>query len=471
MKRAFLGFCLIISSLFSLCNGQAVLAADPIQWRPIELGPDSSNLFGIWRNASLGHIALFSDEGVRVFHHLDGYCLADTGVVPEFKLYHLEQGSDQLYLHYYDYREMPWLLQNPLVYKRLNKLPEACEGQSEVDSAELIEIFDLVWTLFDRYYAFFEEQDVNWQELRAVYRPRASTLTNDQALFELLSEMLGHLNDGHVNLTWKENTFNAGRPMLRQRLTEAWHRADSKLPEQAFVSRWSQDVRSSVRNLIDAGSYHEGADGALEWGLINGSVGYIRINRFRAFDRAAPSRQAELATLERTLADMKRDLRNADRLIVDVVHNGGGHDAAAMTIVRHFLDEPRDVIEYAAMGSPTVRVSLQPAGAGEKRETILLTSEITASAAESFVLMMKDLPHVTQAGGRTRGGISSLLPKPLPRGFRVTISYQTVRDANGRLFEARGIPPEREIELFPETNLFGNYAQSIRMLAEEDLAD
>ena len=110
--------------------------------------------------------------------------------------------------------------------------------------------------------------------------------------------------------------------------------------------------------------------------------------------------------------------------------------------------------------------ALRPEGARQfTRPVVLLTSEITASAAEVFVLMMRALPHVTHAGERTRGILSGLLPKPLPGGYMVTLSHQTVRDAEGRLFEATGVPPGVEIVLFPEGREATGLADAIRDLA------
>jgi carboxyl-terminal processing protease len=80
--------------------------------------------------------------------------------------------------------------------------------------------------------------------------------------------------------------------------------------------------------------------------------------------------------------------------------------------------------------------------------------------------MMRAFPHVTQVGGRTRGGLSSLLPKPFPNGFLVTLSYQRVLDADGTLFEGIGIPADRPLELFPDGDLRGGFASALSVLAE-----
>jgi hypothetical protein len=60
-----------------------------------------------------------------------------------------------------------------------------------------------------------------------------------------------------------------------------------------------------------------------------------------------------------------------------------------------------------------------------------------------------------------------LLPKPFPNGFMATMAYQHVLDAQGRAFEAQGIPPARPIELYPDDDLTGGFARALRELARE----
>ena len=135
---------------------------------------------------------------------------------------------------------------------------------------------------------------MDWSEARARFRPRAEQAEDAGALFDVLAEMLAPLNDGHVNLSWVDRAFNAGRPELRQRLAEAWRETETDLSEGAFVGQWSRQVRESIAAVLDEGTHTIGAEGALEWGLINQSVGYVRINRFSRFDSEAPDRAAEL---------------------------------------------------------------------------------------------------------------------------------------------------------------------------------
>jgi C-terminal processing protease CtpA/Prc len=222
-----------------------------------------------------------------------------------------------------------------------------------------------------------------------------------------------------------------------------------------------------VHSLLDAGSRREGAAGALEWGTIGDSVAYVRVNRFSGFTRDAAPRPAQLDSLRSALDRMLADVGGAKAAIVDVAMNGGGMDAAAILVARRFADRERAALTKQVRHGRQQGVVLRPEGARQfTRPVVLITSEITASAAEVFVLMIRALPHVTHAGERTRGILSGLLPKPLPGGYMVTLSHQTVRDAEGRLFEATGVPPSEEIALFPSGHEATGLAEAVRGVAD-----
>ena len=171
---------------------------------------------------------------------------------------------------------------------------------------------------------------------------------------------------------------------------------------------------------------------------------------------------------------MSADIGRAEAAIVDVAMNGGGHRAAEVLVARRFADRARAAVTTQVRGGAPQTIVLRPEGARHgspagarpfPRPVVLLTSEITASAAEEFVLLMRALPHVTHAGERTRGILSDLLPKPLPGGFTVTLSHQTVRDAEGWLYEGAGIPPEEALRLFPPGRERTGFAEAVRGVA------
>ncbi|WP_343685061.1 S41 family peptidase [Asticcacaulis sp.] len=427
-----------------------------IVWTPLDLIGEDAH--GAWESEATGHVVDVSSAGLRVFHRLDDTWFQDSGLTPAFSLF--ARTADTLLLQHYDYRQTPFLMQTPARLTRSTRPLRAALTQADVVAPSAV--FDLICRSFDHYYAFFAERGVDWTATRREAAPRL--VENNGAVFDLLAGMLAPLDDGHVNLSRGERQFNAGRPKLRETLKHAWRAGASVETESAFVARWSRESRASMIATLDPGSARSGANGALEWGRL-GDVGYLRVNRFSGFLAGQATRQQQVAALQSTLAEAEGAFSGTRCVIVDVAHNGGGNDAAAMVVARHFADQPRRVLTYSTRGMPDQPIELAPAGTAYPRPVVLVASEITASAAEVFVMMMRAFPHVTQVGGRTRGMLSSLLPKPFPNGFMATMVYQRVLDCTGLAYEARGLPPAREIDLFPAADLWTGYAKAVRDLA------
>jgi carboxyl-terminal processing protease len=422
---------------------------------------------GVWEAEGYGHLVVIADD-TRVFHATSTFCVPDPGLVLGFALYALGEDDTRLSLLHEDFGSASAELQSRVDLRRIAALPGRCTAPGAADTATPGAVFDALATLMDEHYAFFAERRVAWAPLRERYRPLAHRASDADSLFSLLREMLGHVNDGHLNLSRRGGpSFNAGQPALRERLVSSWRREGMSGTSGDYVSAWHQRVVGSVHPLLDAGSRRDGAAGALEWGTIGDSVAYVRVNRFSGFTRDDIPRPAQLDSLRAALDRMLADIGGKKAAIVDVSMNGGGMDAAAILVARRFADRERAALTKQVRGGASQTVIVRPEGDRQfTRPVVLLTSEITASAAEVFVLLMRALPHVTQVGEGTRGILSGLLPKPLPGGYVLTLSHQTVRDAEGRLFEGTGVPPREEVVLFPSGREATGLAEAIRGVAD-----
>ena len=67
------------------------------------------------------------------------------------------------------------------------------------------ENFEALWQIIDEKYCLFDDKQVDWDSVYAVYQPQFDTMKivtfEDQyRMFDLMEEMLNTLEDGHVNL-------------------------------------------------------------------------------------------------------------------------------------------------------------------------------------------------------------------------------------------------------------------------------
>ena len=74
--------------------------------------------------------------------------------------------------------------------------------------------FEELWKTFHHRYPFFALRKVVWAIQYETYRPKVTKKTSNDELFEIFSQMLAPLNDGHVELTAKvggaRRYFNTG---------------------------------------------------------------------------------------------------------------------------------------------------------------------------------------------------------------------------------------------------------------------
>ncbi|HLW40446.1 MAG TPA: hypothetical protein VKX31_08650, partial [Brumimicrobium sp.] len=67
-------------------------------------------------------------------------------------------------------------------------------------SVSPLENFDYLWEEVDKKYSYFELKSVNWNQVKATYRPMLSENSSEEELFAVLASMLNELRDDHTNL-------------------------------------------------------------------------------------------------------------------------------------------------------------------------------------------------------------------------------------------------------------------------------
>ena len=71
--------------------------------------------------------------------------------------------------------------------------------------------FESLWKTFHNRYPFFELRNVDWQKQYDTYRPKVTSKTSDDELFDVFRRMLDPLDDGHVDF----DVFALRQPRIR----------------------------------------------------------------------------------------------------------------------------------------------------------------------------------------------------------------------------------------------------------------
>ncbi|MBQ5663756.1 MAG: S41 family peptidase [Bacteroidaceae bacterium] len=303
-------------------------------------------------------------------------------------------------------------------------LPCGCIEEESFDNTPTGN-FDALWNLIDQRYCFLEyahEQfGLNWNSVYHKYKAKIEEETSERQLFSICGEMLGELRDGHVNLSSVYGT------------AFYW---DWKLHYPANFSDSIQRKYLGNKFMLNNG---------IKYVQLPDSIGYAYIG---SFDKNFGSGN---------ITAMMLDVSSCKALILDIRNNGGGLITSAESLASHFTDEKIKIgyiqhktgSAHDAFSSPEAMYLSPGQGAIWKRPVIILTNRGVFSAANHFVIMMKELSHVTIVGDSTGGGSGLPFNSTLPNGWSVRFSASPILDAEGNHTEF-GIEPDVKVDISSE---------------------
>ena len=286
-------------------------------------------------------------------------------------------------------------------------------------------VFDNLWVTFNEEYAIFEERQVDWQALYQDYRPLVTENTPDDELFTVLSGMLSHLDDGHVNLIApNRETFNAN--YLRE----------NKIGDELF------DQEVVKEHYLEVG-FKTDEEGSYVSGKIAGqNIGYIR------FDYVGPNWFQ--------LEDFLEANENSAGLIIDLRHNSGGDFTFSFSEIGRLVDQKRLVFESKTKNgkgendfTPWHQWYIEPKGDYVDKPVVVLTDRYTISAGERATMAFKALPNVTLAGDTTSGAHGTMIGRELANGWAYSLVPQKTKMFDGQSYEGIGIAPEVVVKNTP----------------------
>ena len=281
--------------------------------------------------------------------------------------------------------------------------------------------FEALWKMMDEHYCFFDykskELGVDWDEIHSRYSVQVSDAMTSQQLFEVMTNMLSELKDGHVNLG---ASFDYGRN---------W----------SFYEDYPLNYNDSIVYASYLGHDYHIASG-LRYRVLDDNVAYVRCSSFNN------------SIGDGNVTMMLNELAACNGIILDIRGNGGGELTSAHTLASHFTNE-KLLIGYVChktgkghndFSSPKAEyLDAATDGIRWQKQTVVLTNRGVFSAANDFVKIMKLCPNVTILGDRTGGGSGMPFSGELPNGW--TVRYSAVvyydKDMNHTEF---GIDPDIE---------------------------
>ncbi len=282
--------------------------------------------------------------------------------------------------------------------------------------------FEALWKIIDEHYCFFDykqhEYGLDWQQIYNIYNVRVNGSMSNQQLFEVLTDMLAELRDGHVNLS---TNFDFGRYWK-------WH--------EDYPTNFSDTL---LRRYL--GTDYRIA-GGLKYRILDDNIGYVYYNSFTS------------GIGESNLDQVIQYLAFCNGLIIDIRGNGGGDLTNAEKLAARFFNE-RTLVGYmqhkTGKGhndfSDLETQYIEPSSNLRWHKNVaILTNREVYSAANEFVKYMKCLPNIKIVGDRTGGGAGMPFTATLPNGWIVRFSACPMYDKQHQHTEF-GIEPDYHIGL------------------------
>jgi len=435
---------ILCACLLSACSS----SSDNNNTEPVLNDPDQipRTLLGLWERPGYGEIFDIAREGSDSYEinsascaksdSFDGITGVATADLDLITVEPIEAGFSKVTL--------PGDL-FPMLLKPLDALPAACsETVDESTQAQ----FDKIWTDFNDYYAFFDLRNVDWNLQYAQVSPQIADLASDSdAFFGVLVNLLTPIDDRHVGLFSEDLDFSPATERGVFGMLVAEFEAQSEVTdEELFIDEKINQFNMTILNRLDEGSIDD--QGEITWGTIDGSIGYINIERMEGFAEGAdddtdPSVN-EPEAAGRAIDAALNELQDMQGIIVDVRANVGGSDEVSIEIASRFNDVQRIAFSKTAsiggVSIPAVEAELPAVANPYLKPIVLMTGRDTRSAAEIFAMAMSLLAQVTTLGQPTSGALSDELSKTLPNGWGYILSNEVYLDTNGESFEAVGVP-------------------------------
>ncbi len=465
-KAAVLGVVAVLSAF-----AQASTQTSPRQrfQLTIQDGSIARSARGLWNLPSYGMLLDFSGQTIGIYHQAGAFCWRDPEVdgaasVSDLFPYYVraDQSSTAVFATAPDGTQY--------TTESLRALPEACTKQLDRHAPSYI--FEAVVSSLIELYPFKHEHDVDWAVRAEKLRPRVAAAKTDHDLQVLLAELFQNITDPHTSISGtldgKPFRIRTFRGKDFQRLQEMFGRQSQYNRFLDWVDKsWMPSEYDQAYALLEPATRHRALSGTVIWGRLGGNVGYLSINAMTGF--ADDSNLAsDRALLKPVLDHALRDLKDTRALVLDVSHNLGGDDEIAADVAARFTDQAREAYSKRAYrGGVDQSFVMSPYdGPRYLKPVYLLTSELTASAAEVFTLRMRNLPMVTQVGESTQGIFSDSTEKGLPNGWTFALSTEIYRDAQGNNYEGMGLPPAVPYEVLGTGAMSEGYRRAILHAAD-----
>lgn len=289
----------------------------------------------------------------------------------------------------------------------------SCNKDFKSEKDTPIGVFNAMWQFIDENYVFVDYKNLDMEQLKNTYSMQISENSTDDELFEVCSNLLFELQDGHCFL-------NNGNTIARFDTADGF---DTQFDPQVIEENY---VQGNVQKLEYVTIV-----------TINDSTGYIHLSEFKNVEE-----------IREAITAFNQLSSNYNKIIFDIRDNSGGSPAVALTTASSFME--RDILlgqmihkDGKAHNDFTAPVDILSEGLPLRYEeqVRLLTNRKSYSASSFLAGMLQYRDNVKIIGESTGGGGGDVISNELPNGWVVAVTVNFFLDAMGNHIE-NGVMPD-----------------------------
>ena len=387
-------------------------------------------------------------------------------------------------------------------------VPSPAQAERGQISPELRkETFDEVWRTVKEEHFDPTLGGVNWDKVRAEYRDRVLSATDDGEFYRLLNEMLAtlpfsHLRvftpdeldqpmslaaaggidirviDGAATITRIEVDSPASRAGLHpgfvisqvddvptvklfdkvttdraalrgaSDLRQAVLKRMRGLPETSFRIRYLDAVNSEHEVVLKREAREkEGRFDELAY-LFDIEIKRLDLGigylRFNLFDE----------NVEMPLVAAIQSMRGAPGMIIDLRGNNGGEPSVMLKLAAQLLSKPA-LFGVVRSRKGVAQIKVKSVSKKYRGQVVILIDGTSFSAAEEFAASMRELGRATIVGEKTPGVDLAAVFRMLPTGAYLEYVEGEPRTPKGVVIEGRGVTPDIQVSLTRDLLLKG----------------
>lgn len=347
---------------------------------------------------------------------------------------------------------------NKYRFTRINPETHLCGNIDESKQLDPLYNFDFLWETFNENYAYFDERNVNWNNLKEKYRSRLNSESSQLDLYKVLVGMTNELGDGHVGISADDEIEEA---------YEAELKSDDEDDGPGTIELLGLAKEIALANAENVISYNKGI---VNYGSISDNILYLQVNSMMVMaDYDIPDSLDQIPFIQTYFGIAEEDVdanknevdgiknlmekidpQDFEACILDIRFNGGGKDEVGLEIMSFLNTGPYSIGNKKAFykGEWTTPVPIHQHSANKSFNgpLVVLTSHESASAAEIMTMSVLAHPNATLIGSRTEGIFSDMLDKVLPNDWDFSLSNEVYLDHKGVNHEAKGIEPDISLD-------------------------